>query len=216
VGFSAYLRWLGTSWGWSSNSIPSRGTRGGDRIDLIARSYHYFGFEIFGFRHTECTHYSSVPSMICRPIWQQITTNICTESNERRFADTFYFLAMVNRKDQGHQKCVAFSQASAQPVVTTTWILLEVGDALRQRRDRAVFSALLKNIDDDPDTTVVPADQSAFDKALELFHSRPDKEWSLTDCTSFITMQQNGLTEALTADHHFEQAGFAAIFASRS
>jgi predicted nucleic acid-binding protein len=154
--------------------------------------------------------------MICRPTWQQITTDICTESHERRFRRHVLLSSHGEPQGPGPPKVCRLSQSSTQPVVTTTWILLEVGDALRQGRDRAVFSALLKDIADDPDTTVVPADQSAFDKALELFHSRPDKEWSLTDCTSFVTMQQNGLTEALTADHHFEQAGFAAIFASRS
>jgi predicted nucleic acid-binding protein len=48
-------------------------------------------------------------------------------------------------------------------------------------------------------------------KAIELYSQRPDKEWSLTDCVSFITMQEHGLAEALTGDHHFEQAGFVAL-----
>jgi len=129
------------------------------------------------------------------------------------FADTFYFLALVNRKDKAHRRCVAFSQTSDHPVVTTTWVLLELGDALRRGRDRAAFSALLADIANDPDTTVLPAEQALFAKALELFATRPDKEWSLTDCTSFVVMQEQGLTEALTSDHHFEQAGFAALLA---
>ena len=127
------------------------------------------------------------------------------------FADTFYFLALVNRKDKAHGRCVAFSQTSDQPVITTTWILLELGDALRRGRDRTVFSQLLRDLTDDPDTTVIPADQDLFEKAVALFAARPDKEWSLTDCTSFVVMQERGLTEALTSDRHFEQAGFAAL-----
>jgi predicted nucleic acid-binding protein len=131
------------------------------------------------------------------------------------FADTFYFLALVNRKDRAHGQCVGFSQSSKQLVVTTTWILLEVGDALRHGRDRSTFAALLQDIAGDRETTVIPADQSMFDQAVELFQARPDKEWSLTDCTSFVAMQQNGLTEALTGDHHFAQAGFVPLFADR-
>jgi predicted nucleic acid-binding protein len=127
------------------------------------------------------------------------------------FADTFYFLALVNRKDKAHGKCVAFSQTSDRSVVTTTWVLLELGDALRRGRDRAAFSALQADVTNDPDTTVLPAEQDMFQKALELFAARPDKEWSLTDCTSFVVMQEQGLTEALTSDHHFEQAGFASL-----
>jgi uncharacterized protein len=127
------------------------------------------------------------------------------------FADTFYFLALINRKDNAHERCVAFSQASDRPVITTAWILLEVGDALRRGRDREVFSALLTDLADDPDTTVIPSDQSLFDKGLDLFRARPDKEWSLTDCISFVVMQEHGLSEALTADHHFAQAGYSAL-----
>lgn len=132
------------------------------------------------------------------------------------FADSYYFLALLNRKDQGHEQCLKYSQSSSQPVVTTAWVLMEVGDALRQGLDRAAFIALLQDLNDDPESTVLPADQTLLDKAIELFGSRPDKEWSLTDCTSFVAMQQNGLMQALTADHHFEQAGFLPLFAKRA
>jgi predicted nucleic acid-binding protein len=131
------------------------------------------------------------------------------------FADSYYFLALLNRRDQAHKQCLTYSQSSIQPVMTTDWVLMEVGDALRHGPDRAAFMALLQDLEDDPDSTVVPADQGLLDQAIELFGSRPDKEWSLTDCTSFVVMQQNGLTQALTADHHFEQAGFSPLFTIR-
>jgi predicted nucleic acid-binding protein len=47
-----------------------------------------------------------------------------------------------------------------------------------------------------------------------LYRGRPDKEWSLTDCISFVVMGERSLTEALTSDHHFEQAGFTALLKS--
>jgi predicted nucleic acid-binding protein len=50
-----------------------------------------------------------------------------------------------------------------------------------------------------------------LDQALELYHERDDKQWTLTDCTSFIIMRERSITEALTGDHHFEQAGFTAL-----
>lgn len=132
------------------------------------------------------------------------------------FADTYYFLGLVSRRDKAHQRCVAFSQSSDRPVVTTTWVLLELGNALRRGHDRSVFSALIADIANDPDTTLVAADQVLFERAVELYRSRPDKEWSLTDCTSFVVMRERGLTDALTFDHHFVQAGFAALLSADS
>ena len=55
---------------------------------------------------------------------------------------------------------------------------------------------------------VVHVDQELLEQGLALFQSRPDKEWSLTDCISFAVMQKRGIGRALTTDHHFEQAGF--------
>jgi hypothetical protein len=98
-------------------------------------------------------------------------------------------------------------------VITTTWVLLELGNALRRVRDRAVFSRFMEDLAADADMTVLSADQLVFDRAVALFNERPDKEWSLTDCTSFVVMQEYGLTEALTSDHHFQQAGFTALLA---
>jgi uncharacterized protein len=62
-----------------------------------------------------------------------------------------------------------------------------------------------------PLTTVVPFDSTLMNRGLALFASRSDKDWSLTDCVSFLVMNDRGITDALTADHHFEQAGFVAV-----
>jgi predicted nucleic acid-binding protein len=70
---------------------------------------------------------------------------------------------------------------------------------------------MIENLRSAEEIQIVPASAELFNRALVLFTSRPDKEWSLTDCTSFVVMQEHGMTEALTADHHFEQAGFVAL-----
>jgi predicted nucleic acid-binding protein len=59
---------------------------------------------------------------------------------------------------------------------------------------------------------VVPADRETLDRALVLYHEHADKEWTLTDCVSFVVMRDRELSEALTQDRHFEQAGFVALF----
>jgi uncharacterized protein len=59
---------------------------------------------------------------------------------------------------------------------------------------------------------LILADADASLKAgIDLYRARPDKEWSLTDCISFAVMHQYSIREALTADHHFEQAGFVPL-----
>ena len=60
-------------------------------------------------------------------------------------------------------------------------------------------------------TRVVLASSELFNQAVELFNKRPDKEWSLVDCSSFVLMERFKLKEALTPDHHYEQAGFRAL-----
>jgi predicted nucleic acid-binding protein len=70
---------------------------------------------------------------------------------------------------------------------------------------------LLRQLQADTDAVIIPATTDLFSQGHELYAHRPDKDWSLTDCISFITMQEKEVTEALTADHHFEQAGFALL-----
>ncbi len=126
------------------------------------------------------------------------------------FADTYYYLALVNPKDIGHVKAVAFAKSATAPMVTTDWVITELADALCAVANRPVFSRLLSIIRGGS-TTVVPFDAGLMERGLALFAERQDKDWPLTDCVSFVVMKEQGLTEALTADRHFEQAEFAAL-----
>jgi uncharacterized protein len=128
------------------------------------------------------------------------------------FADTFYFLALLNPSDQAHGKAVAFTSGNTVRMVTTGWVLTELADGLaRSRRGRAEFLATLADLQADADASIVPCDQALMSEGLQLYGKRPDKEWSLTDCISFVVMTKEGITEALTGDRHFEQAGFIAL-----
>jgi uncharacterized protein len=98
-----------------------------------------------------------------------------------------------------------------RPILTTEFILLELGNACARAEDHADFLALLAGIRASPRTRVIPLDSRLLQRGLNLFASRPDKNWSLTDCISFVVMQEEGLTEALAGDSHFEQAGFRAL-----
>ncbi|HMD84345.1 MAG TPA: PIN domain-containing protein [Terriglobia bacterium] len=127
------------------------------------------------------------------------------------FADTFYFLALLHVDDEAHSRAVGFSETSSEPLLTTAWVLTEVADALAMPGMRETFTRLLTALRGDPAYMIVPPTQTLFDQGVELYAERPDKDWSLTDCISFVVMRDQGITQALTGDHHFEQAGFMAL-----
>jgi len=128
-----------------------------------------------------------------------------------RFADTFYFLALSNPHDAAHASARRFAVEPNVRLVTTAWVLTEVGDAHAAPMNRAAFLRLYRQLANHSAVEIVPPEPSLFDRAIDLFERRPDKGWSLTDCISFVVMTDRGLTEALTGDHHFEQAGFRAL-----
>ena len=127
------------------------------------------------------------------------------------FADAFYFVARLNRRDQHHDKVVEFSRDFRAHLLTTDWILMEVADALATSDVRPRVVEFILYVRRSPACEVIPADREFFDRALELYRQRSDKDWTLTDCGSFVVMRERRLTAALTADRHFEQAGFTAL-----
>lgn len=132
----------------------------------------------------------------------------------RVFGDTHFYLALMDPRDKDHPRANEISKQFRGEIVTTQWVLMEVGDALCRPRDRPRFLTLLSVLDGDPGVTILPANLALFERAVDLYRRRSDKEWSLTDCTSFVVMQDETIREALTADVHFEQAGFVAMFRS--
>jgi len=130
----------------------------------------------------------------------------------RYFAETYYYIALLSERDEAHTKAVHLNSRLTGEIVTTQWVLTEVGDALCNPDTRSLFLDLLELLESDGNTTIVEADSELFRRGVTLFSQRPDKDWSLTDCMTFVVMEELGLAEALTADHHFEQAGFVALF----
>jgi len=128
------------------------------------------------------------------------------------FADTSFYLALLNPRDRHHRRAVESARKVRRPIVTTEFVLVEVGNALSGTpRGRDRFVTFVDRVSGHGSNTVVPASHQLFAQGSELYRSRNDKTWSLTDCISFVVMNEHGLTEALTADHHFEQAGFTVL-----
>lgn len=93
-------------------------------------------------------------------------------------------------------------------LVTTRAVVLEIGNALARQRHREGAVALLSALEHDPSVEVTPLSEPLYQQGWALYRDREDKEWGLTDCISFALMRQRGITQALTADDHFRQAGF--------
>jgi uncharacterized protein len=127
------------------------------------------------------------------------------------FADTFYFLALLDSQEERHAQAAEVSRDLQFRFVTTEWVLAEFADAYCDPQDRADFVALYRSLVNHPRFKIIPADTRLFQRGVDFFEQRPDKAWSLTDCLSFVVMRDEGIRQALTGDHHFEQAGFTAL-----
>jgi hypothetical protein len=124
------------------------------------------------------------------------------------FIDTGYILALVNTADKYDVGASAAALVAQPPFLTTEAVLTEIGNALSSARWRPLGIATLDDLQSDANIEIVSIDATLFERALNLYKSRLDKEWGLTDCISFVVMQERGVTQALTTDRHFKQAGF--------
>ena len=127
------------------------------------------------------------------------------------FADSSYYIALMSARDAWHAAAVPWNEDPRQPLVTTEFVLVEVANAFCSPKWRNAFGILLSGLRSDPGNLVLPATTELFGAGVALYLRRLDKQWSLTDCISFVVMERRGLGEALTADRHFEQAGFTAL-----
>lgn len=129
------------------------------------------------------------------------------------FADANYWIGLFNPNDDLHGAAVRASQALGRArIVTSEMVLTEVLNGLGKFQAlRGRTAAAIDAIMSDPNTEVEPQSSILFREALVLYRQHQDKEWGLTDCASFVIMRRRGLREALTFDHHFEQAQFVAL-----
>jgi predicted nucleic acid-binding protein len=134
----------------------------------------------------------------------------------RVFADTFYWVALIHRKDASNGAVLEFSRTLGSAVlVTTDEVLTEVlafcssDQSLRREAVITVRGILAAR-----NVRVIPQSHASFLDGLALYEDRPDKGYSLADCISMQIMHREGLTDVLSNDRHFEQEGFRALFRS--
>lgn len=125
--------------------------------------------------------------------------------------DTSFTVALISDKDEDHEKAVELSyQYAGQPMIITDAVILEIGNSL-SRRHKTLCVAAIQGFFDSPEVEIVRLNEALFDKAFKLYKSHTDKTWGLVDCISFVVMRERGITDALTSDKHFVQAGFRAL-----
>lgn len=131
--------------------------------------------------------------------------------NSPTFVDTHFIVALTNERDAHHRAALALAdELEGQPLLTTTAVLLEIGNALARGGKRRAIQ-VLDELMASEELTVVQLSGALFDQAYDLYRKHRDKDWGLVDCVSFVVMEDEGIREALTNDRHFEQAGFKSL-----
>ena len=131
---------------------------------------------------------------------------------DRLFLDTAFIQAMLNERDQYHDqaKRIFPRVRTAAEVWITEAVLVEVGNALADI-DRQAAVTFIRQCYQTENIRVVPVTTTLLKRGLLFYESRRDKGWGLTDCISFVVMEDEGLKTAVTTDIHFIQAGFQAL-----
>ena len=122
------------------------------------------------------------------------------------FVDTSFFVAFLNPEDENFAVATNYMEEFSGPLVTTILVFVELGNYLAKMRHRRRLAPLVGDLRRDGRFQILPPNESLFDTGLMEYAARADKHWSFTDCTSFVVMRRLRLREALTTDHHFQQA----------
>lgn len=137
---------------------------------------------------------------------------------ESVFADTSFFFALAAKRDHAHgQATTAYARLlrSGRRLVTTDYVIDETLTLVKLRTEAKVALALLERIERSDAIRIEDIDTARFQAAKALFRKHADHDYSFTDCTSFAVMRELKLSEALTTDAHFIEAGFKALLRDR-
>ena len=130
------------------------------------------------------------------------------------FADTGYWIALLDPQDTLHFKAINLSRALTQvQIYTSEMVLTEVLNHFSKHGNFLRYASVnfIESLQENQSITIIPQTDDIFQQALILYKQRPDQAWSHTDCSSFCIMAQQNILEALASDKHFEQAGFIAL-----
>lgn len=127
------------------------------------------------------------------------------------FIDASFFLALALKNDALNKRALAWQKFLRGPFFTSEFVLLELADGLSDVPFRSTAQALIHFVRSGKSMTVIPLGPQWLELGYQSYCRHADRDWSLTDCISFEIMHKHDITDALTHDHHFEQAGFRAL-----
>ena len=128
------------------------------------------------------------------------------------FADTSYWIGLVNPRDQIHEKVIKITQhLFLVRLLTTEMVLGELLNSFSDSPMRRAVAGMVLKLRNDRNVRIVPQTSEQFESALRRYRQAADKSWSLTDCASFQVMEAEQIQAALTHDQHFAQAGFETL-----
>lgn len=130
------------------------------------------------------------------------------------FVDTNYLGALINPKDQWHQRARQVQrQIGVVYLVTSEWVLMETLNHFAERGKwlRQAAAQMAHHLAEDNEVEVVMAAHENYRAGLALYEARLDKGYSLTDCVSMNLLRERGMSEVLTHDQHFAQEGFTVL-----
>lgn len=126
------------------------------------------------------------------------------------FIDTSFIIGLYNRDDNAHQRCMEVSiyTKKAARLITTDAVLMELGNTFSVVHKRQKGARIIREFLKMKRMEIINLTPEYFEDALKLYEERPDKEWGMVDCFSFVVMNKFSVETAFTLDKYFRQAGF--------
>lgn len=130
------------------------------------------------------------------------------------FVDTFAWVAAINKSDNYHKislKTIEYLIKKKIKLITTNYVIIETINALSKVEFRKAVIEFIKKLEASPSIEIIKITDETYNNAWILYQKRIDKDWGITDCTSFEVMRMFNIKKAFTYDRHFEQAGYSLV-----
>jgi predicted nucleic acid-binding protein len=133
------------------------------------------------------------------------------------FVDTSGLYALVDKSDTRHRQArevVEKLLRAGRRLVVTDYVVTEAVNLANARSGSRVAVRVLDLVEQSAGIRIEWIESARFDKTKAFFRRHADHSYSFTDCSSFVIMRELRLTEALTTDRHFVEAGWRTLLSA--